>query len=178
MKAATRKPLAFVGRSRNELNGFPDSARQDAGYQLDRVQAGLSPDRFDQLPSIGRGVLEIKVDEYREAFRVVYVAAFPETAEAIAAQSESLEILRAAGAGANATSTSAMKLAGFLAASGRFAEAETLLLEVHDVLPAGATGHGPSRATAARALADLYDAWGRPGDARRYRAGSDEPDSG
>ena len=40
---------------------FPNDARQDAGRQLDRVQRGKQPDDFKSMPSIGRGVEEIRV---------------------------------------------------------------------------------------------------------------------
>jgi len=34
---------------------------QDAGYQLDKVQRGNQPDDFKAMPSIGKGVEEIRV---------------------------------------------------------------------------------------------------------------------
>lgn len=47
------KPVEFLGDSLDCLREFPDDARQDAGYQLDRVQHGLQPDDFKPMPSIG-----------------------------------------------------------------------------------------------------------------------------
>ena len=35
------KRLVFMGRSLEELRDFPDLAKHDAGYQLDRVQRGF-----------------------------------------------------------------------------------------------------------------------------------------
>src|SRR5438046_6891372 len=37
------KPIAFCGDSLNELRAFPEGARQEAGFQLYRVQRGLIP---------------------------------------------------------------------------------------------------------------------------------------
>ena len=40
----TTKPVEFIGDSIDTLRAFPDSARQDAGFQLDKVQRGEDPD--------------------------------------------------------------------------------------------------------------------------------------
>ncbi|HEY7087039.1 MAG TPA: type II toxin-antitoxin system RelE/ParE family toxin [Tepidisphaeraceae bacterium] len=70
------KPIAFLGGSLDDLRGFPEDARRQAGYQLDRVQRGLDPDDWRPMPSIGAGVREIRVRERAGAFRVIYVATF------------------------------------------------------------------------------------------------------
>ena len=44
------------------------------GYQLGKVQGGDQPDDFNPMPSIGKGVEEIRVSEPRGAYRVIYVA--------------------------------------------------------------------------------------------------------
>lgn len=46
----------------------------DAGFQLDRVQRGLSPPDFKPMPSIGKGVEEIRVRDETGAYRVIYTA--------------------------------------------------------------------------------------------------------
>jgi hypothetical protein len=43
------------------LRDFPEDARQDAGYQLDKVQRGKQADDFKPMPSVGKGVEEIRV---------------------------------------------------------------------------------------------------------------------
>jgi phage-related protein len=48
--------------------------RHDAGYQLDKVQRGGQPDDFRPMPSIGKGVEEIRVSDESGAYRVIYVA--------------------------------------------------------------------------------------------------------
>lgn len=66
------KPIEFLGDSLQRLRAFPNDARQDAGYQLDRVQHGLQPDDFKPMPTIGKGVEEIRVRDDSGAFRVIY----------------------------------------------------------------------------------------------------------
>lgn len=68
------KPIEFLGDSLRSLQEFPDDAKQDAGYQLDRVQHGLQPDDFKPMPSIGKGVEEIRVRDDTGAYRVIYTA--------------------------------------------------------------------------------------------------------
>jgi phage-related protein len=55
------KPARFLGDSLKCLREFPMDARQDAGKQPDRVQRGLQPIDFKPMPSIGKGVEEIRV---------------------------------------------------------------------------------------------------------------------
>ena len=68
------RPVRFLGDSLKCLRDFPEDARHDAGYQLDKVQRGQQPDDFKPMPGIGNGVAEIRVTEPSGAFRVIYVA--------------------------------------------------------------------------------------------------------
>jgi phage-related protein len=68
------KPVRFLGDSLKCLRDFPEDAKQDAGYQLDKVQRGEQPDDFKPMPSIGRGVEEIRVWNDRGTYRVIYTA--------------------------------------------------------------------------------------------------------
>ncbi len=70
------KPIRFLGNSLESLREFPDDARQDAGYQLDQVQRGLQPADFKPMPSVGKGVEELRVRDESGAFRVIYIARF------------------------------------------------------------------------------------------------------
>ena len=72
-----RKPVTWLGDSRQAVKDFPPITRQRTGRQLARVQEGLEPDSWKPMPSIGLGVNEIRVRE-GGAFRVIYVAKFPE----------------------------------------------------------------------------------------------------
>ncbi|MBA3504219.1 MAG: type II toxin-antitoxin system RelE/ParE family toxin [Betaproteobacteria bacterium] len=50
--------------------------RQDAGYQLDKVQRGLQPDDFKPMPTIGKGVEEIRIRNDSGIYRVIYTVRF------------------------------------------------------------------------------------------------------
>jgi phage-related protein len=68
------KPIEFLGDSLKCLREFPTEARQDAGRQINRVQQGLQPNDFKPMPSIGRGVEEIRIWDDAGTFRVIYTA--------------------------------------------------------------------------------------------------------
>jgi phage-related protein len=72
------KPIQFLGSSRRALAAFPADARRTAGFQLDRVQRGHEPADWKPMPSIGVGVLELRIREVSGAYRVLYVMKFPE----------------------------------------------------------------------------------------------------
>ena len=71
------KRIQWLGDSRERIREFPDAAKHEAGYQLERVQAGKEPTDWKPMSSVGLGVYEIRVRE-GGAFRVIYVAKFPE----------------------------------------------------------------------------------------------------
>ena len=71
------QPLVWVGDSRQVVRGFPEAARQIAGFQLWRVQLGLEPNDWKPMPSVGLGVQEIRIHTGVE-HRVLYVAKFAE----------------------------------------------------------------------------------------------------
>ena len=74
------KPIAFCGDSLNELRAFPDVARQEAGFQLYRVQRGLDPIDWKPMATIGRGVREIRIRDECGVYRLM---ASPPFAEAV-----------------------------------------------------------------------------------------------
>ncbi|MGH7052771.1 MAG: type II toxin-antitoxin system RelE/ParE family toxin [Stellaceae bacterium] len=69
------KPVTFLGSSQADLRAFPDDARLEAGYQLDRVQRGMEPKDWKPMTIIGPGVKEIRISEESGTFRVFYLAA-------------------------------------------------------------------------------------------------------
>ncbi|MGB8339894.1 MAG: type II toxin-antitoxin system RelE/ParE family toxin [Burkholderiales bacterium] len=71
------KSLKWLGDSQENIRDFPDDPRREAGFQLDRVQAGKDPADWKPMPSVGLGVKEIRVND-GGAFRVIYVARFAE----------------------------------------------------------------------------------------------------
>jgi len=68
--------LRFQGSALDDLLSFPNSARREAGYQLDQVQNGQSPADWKPMRTIGLGVQEIRIRDNAGAFRVIYVAKF------------------------------------------------------------------------------------------------------
>lgn len=72
------KPVRFLGDSLERLRDFPVDARQDAGYQLDKVQRGLMPDDFKPMPTVGRGVEEIRIRDDAGTYRIIYTARLAE----------------------------------------------------------------------------------------------------
>jgi phage-related protein len=70
------KTVRFLGNSLERLREFPQDARQDAGYQLELVQRGEQPHDFKPMPSIGKGVEEIRVRDDSGIYRVIYTARF------------------------------------------------------------------------------------------------------
>jgi phage-related protein len=73
------KLVRFIGDSLKRLREFPKDARQDAGYQIDRVQRGDQPHDFRPMPNIGRGVEEIRIRDQSGSYRVIYTARFRDT---------------------------------------------------------------------------------------------------
>ena len=70
------KPIYWVGTSFNDLLEFPNNAKQEAGYQLHRIQNGYEPENWKPFRTIGSGVKEIRISEDGNAYRIMYVAKF------------------------------------------------------------------------------------------------------
>ena len=69
------KRIEWRGDSLARLREFPREAMREAGYQLERVQAGREPPDWKPMKSIGPGVNELRL-HIGAAFRVIYVAKF------------------------------------------------------------------------------------------------------
>jgi phage-related protein len=72
------KAVRFLGDSLKAMREFPKEVRQNAGYQIELVQDGKQPDDFKPMPSIGRGVEEIRIRDESGAYRVIYTARLAE----------------------------------------------------------------------------------------------------
>lgn len=70
------KNIIFMGTSLFDIKNFPDNIKQDAGYQLHRVQTGQMPTDFKFMPSIGSSVIEIRLKDNHGIYRVIYTAKF------------------------------------------------------------------------------------------------------
>lgn len=71
------KQIIWLGDSLDRLRAFPSEARREAGYQLERVQAGKAPVDRNPMGAIGLGVSEIRV-RVGGAFRVIYLVKYAE----------------------------------------------------------------------------------------------------
>lgn len=72
------KPVRFLGDSLKRVREFPEDAKNDVGYQLDKVQRGRQPDDFKPMSAIGKGVEEIRVRDDAGIYRVIYTARIAE----------------------------------------------------------------------------------------------------
>ncbi len=68
------KQIAFLADSLQSLRLFPAAARQQAGYQLEKVQRGEQPSSFKPFSTIGPGVEELRIRDASGAYRVIYTA--------------------------------------------------------------------------------------------------------
>ena len=66
--------IAWEGDSREVLKGFPGGVRQNFGFELWRLQLGERPSDYRPLPSIGAGVYELRDQDERAWYRVVYLS--------------------------------------------------------------------------------------------------------
>ena len=55
------KPVEFRGNALDELRSFPETARRAAGFQIDRLQRGYDPEDWKPMPSVGKGVREVRI---------------------------------------------------------------------------------------------------------------------
>ena len=70
------KKLVFAGRTLENIKCFPNKAKREAGFQLDKIQQGESPTDWKPMNTIATGVQEIRINDTDGIFRVVYVAKF------------------------------------------------------------------------------------------------------
>ncbi|VAX10796.1 hypothetical protein MNBD_GAMMA26-2047 [hydrothermal vent metagenome] len=69
------KEIIWLGNSHDSLMEFPVVVRRIAGFQLHLIQAGLPPDDWKPMPTIGAGVREIRLHTKGE-HRIIYIAKF------------------------------------------------------------------------------------------------------
>ena len=71
------KPIYWIGSSKSDLSDFPEEVRSKAGFQLRAIQRGQMPTDFKPMPSVGKGVEEIRL-RTEDVYRIFYVARFKE----------------------------------------------------------------------------------------------------
>jgi phage-related protein len=66
-------PLVFQGDSRRALRAFPNSIQGDLGYALYRLQLGQTPPDRKVVRVVGAGVYELREEDLKSWYRVLYV---------------------------------------------------------------------------------------------------------
>jgi phage-related protein len=72
------KRVTFHGDSLDRLRDFPEDARREAGHEVYQVQMGRDPSDWKPMPTIGVGAREIRIRDASGAYRVIYIATFPD----------------------------------------------------------------------------------------------------
>jgi phage-related protein len=63
------KPVVWIGDSLERVRGFPPEARREAGYPLERVQAGAMPVDWKPMPAKSQKTASADIDSARGRFR-------------------------------------------------------------------------------------------------------------
>ncbi len=71
------KRVAWLGSSLETVRSWTAEAQRDTGYQLFKIQSGMEPSDWKPMPSVGRGVQEIRIHCDNE-YRVIYLATLAE----------------------------------------------------------------------------------------------------
>jgi phage-related protein len=66
--------IAWEGDSREALGAFPARVKQNLGFQLWQLQQGERPRDYRPLASLGAGVFELRDQDERAWYRVVYLS--------------------------------------------------------------------------------------------------------
>jgi phage-related protein len=66
--------IVWEGDSREVLKDFPESVRQNFGFELWQLQFGERPSDYRPLTSVGPGVFELRDQDNRAWYRVVYLS--------------------------------------------------------------------------------------------------------
>jgi len=72
------REIRWVGSSYTDLLAFPKEVRRQAGFQLEKIQAGLDPSDWKPFSVVGPGTRELRIRDETGAYRVMYVARFDE----------------------------------------------------------------------------------------------------
>jgi len=66
--------VAWEGDCLEVLRAFPEGVRQNLGFELWQLQQGQRPADCRPLPSVGAGVFELRDQDERAWYRVVYLS--------------------------------------------------------------------------------------------------------
>jgi len=66
--------VVWEGDSREVLVSFPESVKHNFGFYLWQLQQGEKPTNYRPLASVGSGVFELRDQDERAWYRVVYLS--------------------------------------------------------------------------------------------------------
>jgi phage-related protein len=66
--------IVWEGDSKEVLKAFPEAVTENFGFELWQLQQGERPRDYRPLPSIGPGVFELRDQDERTWYRVVYLS--------------------------------------------------------------------------------------------------------
>ena len=66
--------IVWEGDSKKVLSAFPEGVKQNLGFELWQLQRGARPKDYRPLPSMGTGVFELRDQDERAWYRVVYLS--------------------------------------------------------------------------------------------------------
>jgi phage-related protein len=68
--------IAWEGNSKEVISSFPDAVKGNLGFDLRLLQQGLQPMDYRPMSSIGPGVFELRDQDERAWYRVIYLSRF------------------------------------------------------------------------------------------------------
>lgn len=72
------KKIKFLGSSLSDIKNFPLPAIKEVGHELRDLQKGQQPSDYKPMPSIAKGVEELRIKIEDGQFRVIYFTRYKE----------------------------------------------------------------------------------------------------
>jgi len=66
--------IHWEGDSKDVISSFPDDVKFGLGFELRKLQQGEMPSDYRPLSSVGPGVFELRAEDERAWYRVIYVS--------------------------------------------------------------------------------------------------------
>jgi phage-related protein len=73
-RAPVEASIAWEGDSKEVLSSFPDAVKRNLGFDLRLLQQGRHPMDYRPMSSIGQGVFELRDQDERAWYRVIYLS--------------------------------------------------------------------------------------------------------
>src|SRR6267154_4797839 len=66
--------IAWEGDTKEVISAFPDEVKYNLGFDLRLLQQGQQPTDYRSMSSVGRGVYELRDQDERSWYRVIYLS--------------------------------------------------------------------------------------------------------